>query len=706
MTESRSGYRIGVDIGGTFTDAVLLSEATGGTRIAKVPSTPDDPSRGFLDAVDRILALADVQPGDVSYLVHGTTVATNSLIEGKTPRTAFITTEGFRDLLEIGRQVRPSLYDVHFEKPAPLVPRNLCFEVGERLDARGNELEPLDEGAVRAIADRLVGEEVVSVAVCLLHAWLNPAHEKRVGELLRAHAPDVVISLSSEVCPEFREYFRASTTVINACVRPVLARYLASIEERLRSRDVSAELLIMQSSGGVLTFETGAEKPVYMVESGPAAGVIVSNHIAGGLGHRNAISFDMGGTTAKVGLILDGQPNITKEYEVGAQAAPGVGQARASGYPIRTPVIDLVEIGAGGGSIAWVDSGGILRVGPESAGADPGPICYGKGGEAPTITDANLVLGRLNPEFFLGGEMGLRAEAAREGIIRRCAEPMGMDAVACANGIVEIANAAMTNALRVMTVQRGYDPRDMAMVAFGGAGPLHANRLCEEMSIGLLIVPPSPGTASALGLLVTDLKHEFSRTRIVAEGHEDPAEINRIFEAMEAEGRAALHREGLGDDRIGFVRHVEMRYSGQSHELAVECPPGTLTLDEIEALRRRFHVEHDRSYGHGYPDEATEMVNFRLAALGSISKPRLREIESATGPTSDAEKGARSVWFGTAGDFVATPVYDRSRLAADHRFEGPAIVEEMDSTTLVLPGYKVTVDRFGNLLISPAGESA
>ena len=705
MAESRVGFRIGVDIGGTFTDAVLLAEATGETRIAKVPSTPADPSRGFLDAVDRILGLGDAEPGAVSYLVHGTTVATNSLIEGKTPRTAFITTEGFRDLLEIGRQVRPSLYDVHFEKPAPLVPRHLCFEVRERLDALGNVLEPLDEAAVRAIAERLVREEVVSVAVCLLHAYLNPVHEQRIGEILRAHAPDLVVSLSSEVCPEFREYFRASTTIINACVRPVLARYLASIEERLRSRDVSAELLIMQSSGGVLTFETGAEKPVYMVESGPAAGVIVSNHIAGGLGHRNAISFDMGGTTAKVGLILDGQPNITKEYEVGAQAAPGVGQARASGYPIRTPVIDLVEIGAGGGSIAWVDSGGILRVGPESAGADPGPICYGKGGEEPTITDANLVLGRLNPEFFLGGEMGLRAEAAREGIIRRCAEPMGMDAVACANGIVEIANAAMTNALRVMTVQRGYDPRDMAMVAFGGAGPLHANRLCAEMSIGLLIVPPSPGTASALGLLVTDLKHEFSRTRIMAEGKEDLLEINQLFKEMEAEGQSALHREGLGDERIGFVRHVEMRYAGQSHELAVECPSGNLTGDDLGALRRRFHVEHDRSYGHGYPDEATEMVNFRLAALGSIAKPRLKEIEPATGPASNARKGTRPVWFGTAGEFVATPVYDRSRLAAEHRFDGPAIVEEMDSTTLVLPGYAVTVDRFANLLISPSEAS-
>ena len=570
-------FRLGVDIGGTFTDAVLLSEASGATRIAKVPSTPSDPSRGFLEAVERILGDADIAPDAISYLVHGTTVATNSIIEGKTPRTAFITTEGFRDMLEIGRQVRPTLYDVHFEKPRPLVPRNLCFEVPERLDARGGVLQPLDEARVHEIARTLAGQDVVSVAVCLLHGYLNPVHEQRIGELLRTHNRDLVISLSSDVCPEFREYFRASTTIINACVRPVLARYLADIESRLRGRGMTAELLIMQSSGGVLTFETGAEKPAYMVESGPAAGVIVANWIAGELGHANAISFDMGGTTAKVGLILDGQPKVTKEYEVGAQANPGVGQARASGYPIRTPVIDLVEIGAGGGSIAWVDSGGILRVGPQSAGADPGPICYGQGGEEPTITDANLTLGRLDPGYFLGGEMGLSVDAARDGIARRCAEPMRLDPVACANGIVEIANAAMTNALRVMTVQRGIDPRDLVMVAFGGAGPLHAGRLCEEMNIGLLIVPPSPGTASALGLLVTDLKHEFSRTRIMEEGEEDLDEINRLFVAMEAEGRAVLQREGLGDERISYVRQVEMRYAGQSHELAVDFPAGEAT---------------------------------------------------------------------------------------------------------------------------------
>ena len=695
----KARFRVGVDVGGTFTDAVLISEETGETQTAKVPSTPSDPAVGFVNAVDRILK-DGLEPEQISYLVHGTTVATNALIEGKTPRCAFITTGGFRDMLEIGRQVRPSLYDIHFEKPRPLVPRDLCFEVPERLDAEGNVLLALDEERVREVAAKLDREGVVSVAVCLLHSYLNPAHELRVGEILRERNPSLIISLSSVVCPEFREYFRASTTVINACVRPVITRYLRGIEKRLRGQGVSGEFLVMQSSGGVLTFETGAEKPAYMVESGPAAGVIVSNFIAGGLGYKDVISFDMGGTTAKVGLILDGRPKVTKEYEVGAQALPGVGQSRGSGYPIRTPVIDLVEIGAGGGSIAWVDTGGILRVGPQSAGADPGPICYGHGGTDPTITDANLVLGRLNPEFFLGGEMGLDLDDAREGIRSRCAQRLSMEVVECANGIVEIANAEMTNALRITTVRRGYDPRDLVMVAFGGAGPLHANRLCAEMQIPLLIVPPSPGTASALGLLVTDLKHEFSRTRIMPKDQANFGEINRIFTDMEGQGRAGLIREGLAEEEISFQRQIEMRYAGQSYELPIDCAGGEVTSGDLEDVVERFHVEHDRAYGHGYPEQPIELVNFRLTALGAIQKPRVREVAPANGSPATAVD-ERPVYFGSHGEFVPTAIYDRTRLKAGHRIEGPAIVEEIDSTTLVQPGFQVEVDRYGNLLISP-----
>ena len=693
-------FRLGVDIGGTFTDAVLLSEESGETSIAKVPSTPSDPSLGFLDAVTRILTANAVAPEDVSYLVHGTTVATNSLIEGTTPPAAFVTSAGFRDMLEIARQVRPSLYDVHFTKPPPLVPRNHCFEVHERLDAQGNVLEPLDETEVYALAERLLDAEVVSVAVCLLHAYLNPAHERRVEEILHARCPELLISISSSVCPEIREYFRASTTVINACVRPVVAHYLGGIERRLAERGFESELLVMQSNGGVFTFENAAEKPVYMVESGPAAGVIAAEFVANALGFRDVISFDMGGTTAKVGLVLDGQPKITKEYEVGAQALSGRGQSRSSGYSIRTPVIDLVEIGAGGGSIAWVDPGGILRVGPQSAGADPAPICYGKGGEEPTITDANVVLGRLNPEFFLGGEMGLRVDAARDGVARRCAQPLDMDPVECAHGIVEIANAAMTDALRIITVQRGYDPRDLAMVAFGGAGPLHANRLCEEMSIPLLIIPPSPGTASALGLLVTDLKHEFSQTRTMRRGEEDIEETNQQFASMERAGSAVLTRDGLARADITFVRQIETRYAGQSFELAIECAPGRLARADLDAVHEAFHAEHRRTYGHGYPQEPTELVNFRITAIGRIRKPRLREIATAATPVSAARKSSRVVHFRHAGGFLE-PTFTIEPGWAPVMALPAAVIEEMDATTVIEPGYQVAVDKFGNLVVTP-----
>ena len=720
-------FHLGIDVGGTFTDAVLIREATGRIETAKVPSTPADPSIGFMAAVERALAKGGVDPGAISHLVHGTTVATNALIEGKTPKTAFVTTEGFGDMLEIARQVRPSLYDVHFEKLRPLVPRDLCFEVPERLDAAGGVLKPLDEDAVREVAAALRARDVRSVAVCLLHGYANPVHETRVAEILREEDPELLISLSSSVCPEFREYFRASTCVINACIVPVVARYLAGIEAGLGRAGLDAELLVMQSNGGVLTAEQAASKPVFMVESGPAAGVVSANFIAGQLGHTDLISFDMGGTTAKAGLVLDGRPKVTKEYEVGAQAQPGQGMTRAAGYPIRTPVIDLVEVGAGGGSLAWVDAGGGLRVGPRSAGADPGPICYGRGGTEPTITDANLVLGRLNPDYFLGGEMALDVDAAAAGIRERCAEPLGLDPVEAANGIIEIANATMINALRLVTVRRGNDPRELTMVAFGGAGPLHANRLCMEMRIPTLVVPPSPGTASALGLLVTDLRHEFSRTRVMAanaadaEGTGFTERIRSLFETMEEEGRRTLAREGVAPAAMEFRRGIEMRYAGQSSEVAVALPlagvlpqgesdealggepDGGLDAGALAAAVRRFHAEHERAYGHGYPEQPVELVNFTVTAIGRIARPRLPRIASNEKGVSEARRGTRRVFFSDAAGFVETAIYDRARLRAGHVLAGPAIIEEVDSTTLLHAGYRAEVDEFGNLLISPGG---
>ena len=693
-------YRLGVDIGGTFTDATLINEETGEIRVGKVPSTPQDPSHGFMEATHRILHEADVSPNEVGYVVHGTTVATNSIIEGKVARTGFVTTDGFRDLLEIQRQIRPSLYDLQFEKPRPLTPRYLCFGVPERLDAQGNVLTPLDEGTVRDVAERLRQEDVESIAVCFLHAYINPSHEKRTGEILREILPDTIISLSSEVAPEFREYFRASTTVINASISPVVGRYLQSIEARLRAEGLEAELLVMQSSGGVFTFAAASEKPVFMVESGPAAGVIAATYLGTTLEYPDVISFDMGGTTAKAGLIQNGTPRITKDYEVGAAAQTGVGASRGAGYPIRTPVIDLVEIGAGGGSIAWVDSGGVLRVGPQSAGADPGPVCYGAGGTEPTITDANLVLGRLNPSFFLGGEIELEVETARRAIQEKCADPLSLDLVEAAHGIVEIANAAMVNALRLVSVQRGYDPRDFVLTAFGGAGPVHANRLAAEIDVPTTIIPMSPGTTSAMGLLVTDLKHDYSTTLIQHVDQLDTAAVEETYQELEAQGGTSLEREEVRPEDISFLRQVDMRYVGQSYELTVPLPAEQLDASKVDRVLEQFHIEHDRAYGYSAPTEPVEFVNLRLTAIGKIAKPRLRELEGDNTDIAAAQKATRSVYFAESDGYVECPIYDRYLLGPGSILTGPAIVEETDSTTVIHPGYRAQVDRFGNLILT------
>ena len=693
-------YRLGVDIGGTFTDATLINEETGEIHVGKVPSTPQDPSHGFMEATHRILREADVSPNEVGYVVHGTTVATNSIIEGKVARTGFVTTDGFRDLLEIQRQIRPSLYDLQFEKPRPLTPRYLCFGVPERLDAQGNVLTPLDEGTVRDVAERLRQEDVESIAVCFLHAYINPSHEKRTGEILREILPDTIISLSSEVAPEFREYFRASTTVINASISPVVGRYLQSIEARLRAEGLEAELLVMQSSGGVFTFAAAIEKPVFMVESGPAAGVIAATYLGATLRYPDVISFDMGGTTAKAGLIQNGTPRITKDYEVGAAAQTGVGASRGAGYPIRTPVIDLVEIGAGGGSIAWVDSGGVLRVGPQSAGADPGPVCYGAGGTEPTITDANLVLGRLNPSFFLGGEIELDVETARRAIQEKCADPLNLDVVEAAHGIVEIANAAMVNALRLVSVQRGYDPRDFVLTAFGGAGPVHANRLAAEIDVPTTIIPMSPGTTSAMGLLVTDLKHDYSTTLIQHVDQLNTAAVEETYQELEAQGGTSLEREEVRQEDISFLRQVDMRYVGQSYELTVPLPAEQLDASKIASVLEQFHIEHDRAYGYSAPTEPVEFVNLRLTAIGKIAKPRLRELEGDNTDIAAAQKATRSAYFAESDGYVECPIYDRYRLGPGCVLTGPAIVEEIDSTTVIHPGYSAQVDRFGNLILT------
>jgi N-methylhydantoinase A len=684
--------RLAIDIGGTFTDATLIDEESGAVSIAKVLSTPSDPSEGFMHAVERVLGEGDLPAAGVGFVVHATTVATNAIIEGKIARSGFVTTEGFRDLLEIARQVRPSLYDTQFEKPKPLVPRDRAVGVRERLGPAGEVLLELDEDSVRDAAELLRREEVESVAVCLLHSYVNPAHELRIGAILAEELPGVPISLSAEVAPEFREYLRASTTVINAVIRPVVGRYLERIERRLADAGIEAKLLVMQSSGGVFSSEAAARRPVFMVESGPAAGVIATAHLGSQVGRVDILSFDMGGTTAKVGLIQGGQPSVTKDYSLGGHAGAGIGAMSLSGYPVRTPVVDLVEIGAGGGSIAWIDSGGLLRVGPQSAGADPGPVCYRRGGVEPTVTDANVVLGRLNPAYFLGGEIGLDVEGARRAIEERCAKPLGIDVVAAANGIVEIANAAMVNALHLISVQRGYDPRGFALVGFGGAGPVHANALARDAEMPLVLIPRSPGIFSATGLLTTDLKRDASRTVMRRLDELDDAEADAVFEELEGAGRAELAGEGVGEAAIEFQRQIDLRYVGQSYEL---------TVASGDDLAGRFHAEHDRTYGFSAPEEPIECVSLRVTSIGRIAKPPLQPLErgEATGP-----KEHRPVYYAEAGGYVDCPIFDRYGLPAGASISGPAVVEEFDSTTVVHPGFAVGVDDVGNLIIEKERE--
>jgi N-methylhydantoinase A len=692
-------WRIGIDVGGTFTDGVAWSEETGVLVTTKVLSTPDDPGRAFLTAAGRLAERTGAPVGWGSLLVHGTTLATNAVLQRRLAPTAFVTTRGFGDLLEIARQVRPDPYDVFTEKPAPLVPRRLCFEVDERISAEGDVVLPLDEAGVLAVTDELAAAGVEAVAVCLLHAYRNPAHERRVAELVRARLPTIALSISSDLASEFREFPRACTTVINAGLMPEVSRYLRRLDDELGASGASGPRLVMQSNGGVSDFALSAERPVFMIESGPAAGAVAAAHIAAALGEGDVISFDMGGTTAKVGLIHGGMPQTTHEFEIGVDA--NLSRAwftGASGYPILTPAVDLIEIGAGGGSIAWIDDGGKLRVGPRSAGSTPGPACYGSGGELATVTDANLVLGRLNPAYFSGGEIALDVAAAGAAVADLAAR-LGLDQAATAAGIVRIADAAMSQALRIVSVQRGKDPRGLELVAFGGAGPLHAVALAAATGIETVLVPPRPGIFSAFGLLTADLKHDFATTLVGRLLGLDPATIEAAFAELAARSRAVLEREGVPAANMRFERSLDVRYVGQSYYLSVGIDGSPLTAATLGEIALRFNRLHLSTYGYAEEREPCELVAVRVAAIGAIDKPRLRSAVGAAAPDSAPRpKQVRKAYFEGAG-FVDCPVYQRDELGARARITGPAVVEEADSTTLVHPDWEAEVGRYDVLVL-------
>ena len=691
--------RLGVDTGGTFTDAVIMDEESGEFIIDKVSSTPSDPSISFQQIVSQVLERLGVKMEEVTYLVHGTTVATNSIIEGKTAKCGLLTTQGFRDILEIARQIKPEPYNIFFEKPRPLIPRNLCFEVAERLDYEGKVLTPLDSEGILSAARAFKKEGVEAIAICFLHSYINPSHEKQAGEILVRELPGVYLSLSSEVCPEFREYFRASTTVINAVISPIVGGYLNRMEAKLEKLGARTQLCIMQSNGGIYTSEIARRKPVQLVESGPAAGVIVAAHIGLLSGRRNVISLDIGGTTAKAGLIQDGVPKVSSEFEVGTKATGRQLRTKASGYPIKSSVIDLVEVGAGGGSIGWVDSGGALRVGPHSAGADPGPACYGWGGTLPTFTDANLILGRINPQFFLGGKMKLSVEAAIEAVEKHVCQKLNLNPTEVAFGMIEIANNNMIEALRLISVQRGFDPREFVLVAFGGAGPLHANVIAAELGTPEVIIPLSPGVSSALGLLLADIKHDFLRTYIRRLSQVDFQFLNQAFAEFEREGREVLTHEGIPTEKQSFIREVDLRYVGQSFELKVPVSSGQLAQEHLAALGETFHKFHERAYGHCAPGESVEIVNLRLTAQGIIPKPKIKRLEQVNDQGTASIKGHRKVCFQPADGYNPTPIYDRYKLLAGNKVQGPAVIEEFDSTMVIHPGYEGTVDEYGSVHI-------
>ncbi|MBI1737345.1 MAG: hydantoinase/oxoprolinase family protein [Candidatus Rokubacteria bacterium] len=680
--------RLGVDIGGTFTDIVLLDEETGALVVAKVPSVPADPAAALVTAVRRALDRAGAAPDRVAILAHGTTIVTNAVLEGKLPPTALVTTEGFRDVLEIGRHLRPDMYDLFQDKPAPIVPRERRFGVRERTAPDGTVLTAIDPASAAEVIDAIRAARADAVAVSFLHAYANPANELEMKRRLGDALPGVSVSASSDVCREIREFERTSTVALNAAAMPVVARYLAALRERVEEVLPATQVLLMQSNGGSMTVGAARQAPVHLIYSGPAAGVLACQFIGRLTGRENVLGFDMGGTSTDISVVYHDAPRMTTEGGIGA-------------HPVKLPMLDVHTIGAGGGSVAWLDAGGGLQVGPRSAGADPGPVAYGRGGTEPTVTDANLVLGRLAPERFLGGEMRLDPNAARAAIAQRVAGPLGLDPVHAAYGIVRIANANMERALRVSSAERGYDPRDFALVAFGGAGPLHAAALAPAVGFPSVLVPEAPGVFSALGLLVADIRHDLVRSFLARADQAPPATIEALFAELERVGHGLLEEDGVDASSRVLVRTADLRYVGQAYEVNVPVPSAALDAARIGEVLARFHAEHQRLYAHSAPRDPVEIVSVRVAAVAPVVPPALRE-RPATGATPKPTS-RRPVFFEEADGFVDCPVFDRGDLGPGARLAGPAIVEQMDSTTVVHPGQVVVVDGWGNLLIAVGG---
>jgi N-methylhydantoinase A len=688
-------YRVGVDIGGTFTDLVLIDDVTGGQTVGKILTTPKDPSDAVEEGLAELLEREGVTASQIKTIVHGTTLVTNALIERKGAETALLTTRGFRDAIAIGREHRYDMYDVFIEKPEPLVPRPLRYELRERVLDDGSVMLELDEEQVRAVAAQLRKKGVEAVAVSLLHGFRNPSHERRVAEILAEELPEVTISLSSEVSPEIREYERTSTTVANAYVRPLVERYLRGLEGRLRRLGFEGALNVMLSNGGTASVETACRFPIRLLESGPAAGALAAAFYGRATNLPEILSFDMGGTTAKICLIEGGEPLTSNEFEV----ARVYRFKKGSGLPIRISVIEMIEIGAGGGSIAHVGALGLPKVGPASAGAAPGPACYGRGGAEPTVTDADLVLGYLNPDFFLGGKMQLDREAASRAIEEKIAKPLGLDTVEAAWGVHQVVNENMANAARVHAIERGKDPQAFLLFAFGGAGPVHGFRVARALGVPGFFVPLGAGATSAFGFLCAPLSFDFVRSLYGRLDQLGWSEANHALRDMEAEGRGLLRASGVEEADMEVRRFCEMRYAGQGHEVTVELPHGSLGPGDVEHLAALYRKEYRRLYNRSGPEVPLEAITWRLEVASPRPEIHLGGKQDGPRPLSEAEKSERAVYLPEYEDFRMVPVYDRYRMDPGVILEGPAVVEERESTAILGPGCRGEVDAAQNLVV-------
>ena len=693
------GLRLGVDIGGTFTDLALVDEDSGRQTTFKVSSTPSDYSAAVVDAIKALSTDHGIAPSSLTFLSHATTVVTNAILESKGARAALITTDGFRDVLEIRRQSRAKLYDIFQPPPQVIIPRHLRLEVSERVDAYGEVYKPLDESELAPIVAFLKAHEVKAIAVSLLFSFLNPVHEQVIGKVLRRELPNVRTFLSSEVLPEMREYERTSTVAVCAYVAPVLEGYLNRLNEFLATDDYPP-LYLTGSSGGVFNVDEGLRVPAMLTESGPAAGVTATVALGKVLGLNQLISFDMGGTTAKASLIYNGEVSVTTEYEVG-----GSGNVRrwlqGTGYPIKVPVVDLAEVSAGGGSIAWLDDAGGLRVGPQSAGAAPGPACYGLGGHDPTVTDADAVLGYLDPGHFLGGRMPLSIDGASTAINRVVGKPLGLDLMQAAQGIVDIVNSNMADAIRMISIERGHDPRDYSLVAFGGAGPVHAGRIGEELGIKKVIIPPNPGVFSAMGLVCTDLKRDYVRslyTLLDVAGVDD--RMRQVYRDITAEARDMLSRSGIPEENWLFRYYLDIRYGNQAYELTVPVESSEIEEGALSAIAERYHAQHFTTYDYNAPDEPIQLVNMRASAIGKFGADFIAPRTSSTNGSKDVSpRSHREVYFKESGQ-ISCPVYDRGDLSAGAEIEGPAVIQESSSTVIVYPGQRAAATEFGTIEIT------